>query len=249
MSRTTPLLITLACLGAARPAYAHFKLTTPANWTAQQTDGSPQKTGPCGNEGSPSDAGAVTEYKVGATISIAIDETVFHQGHYRVSLAADQASLPKDPDSNVVPTTPGAQNCASLAINPAPALPLLADGLLVHSTAFRTPQTMQVTLPAGMLCDHCVLQVVEFMAGGHGAPCFYHHCANIKITTNGPAPGTPGTGSGTDAGTDTEVPSSSGGCNVGAQGVAGAAPLFALVTALVLSRRRSQARRGVARSR
>ena len=54
----------------------------------------------------------------------------------------------------------GSDACGSLPIVANPALPLLADGLLVHTAAFTAPQTTHVTLPAGILCDHCVLQVV-----------------------------------------------------------------------------------------
>jgi hypothetical protein len=58
-----------------------------------------------------------------------------------------------------------------------------------------------------MTCDHCVLQIVEFMAN-HGAPCFYHHCANIKISVNGADAGPPG---GDDAGTG-QTGGTGGGC-------------------------------------
>jgi len=236
------LLVVLLCPAVA---HAHFKLNAPANWTAQITDGTPQKMPPCGNEGSPADTGPLTEYKMGDTITISIDETVPHPGHYRVSLAADQASLPADPSAQVMPI--GGKTCDSLPINPAPTLPLIADGLLVHTDLNRRgPQTMQVKLPDGMLCDHCVLQVVEFM-GNHGTPCFYHHCANIKISATGPTGGT-GSGSMTGGGgtggggEDAGVGSSPGGvsssgCAVGGQDVAGAA-LLALTLGFVITRRR-----------
>jgi hypothetical protein len=37
-------------------------------------------------------------------------------------------------------------------------------------------------------CDHCTLQVIEFMSQ-HGAPCFYHHCADISIKAGKPPTG------------------------------------------------------------
>ena len=228
MTRAARLLITFGCLGAAAPAYAHFKLLQPAAWAVQAGDGSPQKTGPCGNESSPVPTNAVTEYRTGDTISIQIDERVAHPGHYRVSLAADQASLPKDP--TVTPTSDDA--CGSLPIVTNPTLPLLADGLLVHTSAFSSPQTAQVTLPSGMTCDHCVLQVVEYMSS-HGAPCFYHHCANIKITTNGPDAG-PQIPSG-DAGTNS-ASGAGGGCSSGDEVPSGSALLVLAVAACMLRR-------------
>jgi hypothetical protein len=35
-------------------------------------------------------------------------------------------------------------------------------------------------LPTDVTCTRCTLQVLEFMTA-HGAPCFYHHCADISI--------------------------------------------------------------------
>jgi len=230
------LSIVVACMTAAVPAYAHFRLTGPANWTTLTEDGSPQKTAPCGNEGKPAENGPVTEYKVGSTIDIAFEETVFHAGHYRVSIAPDQASLPADPNAAVKPDSKSA--CGSLAITANPVMPLIADGLLVHTAQFAGPQTMSVTLPAGMTCDKCVLQVVEFMSN-HGAPCFYHHCANIKISTTGPVAGGPAdAGVGGDAGTGG---GGGGGCGVTGQDVSGVTLLAALV-GLVLARRRRASR-------
>jgi len=254
--------IAIACAGvlAASPAYAHFKLATPTNWTTMSTDGTPQKVQPCGNEGEPPASSPVTEYTAGQTIDITFDETKFHSGHYRVSLAADQASLPHDPDGDVVP---GPSECGSLAINPSPTLPLLADGLLVHTKPFVGTQTMQVTLPAGMTCDHCVLQVVQFMSQ-HAAPCFYHHCAYVKITaasggidagpggggidagtggggidggTGGGLDAGPVAGGGDDAGVSGGGSSGGGGCSIAGKDVTGAA-LLALTVGLVLARRR-----------
>jgi MYXO-CTERM domain-containing protein len=230
MRRATKLTLVLACLTAASPAYAHFNLMKPTSWANQDVDGNPQKAGPCGNEGAV-ESGIVNEYKVGETIDITIKETTTHPGHYRVSLAKDQASLPDDPDSAVVP---GTTECGSLAISSAPVLPLLADGLLVHTKAFAGPQTAKVALPAGMTCDHCVLQVVEFMAN-HGAPCFYHHCANIKITANGADAGVPGTGVDGGSGVD---PATGGGCHTAGNG--SSAVIALLVGVLALRRRRRQ---------
>jgi hypothetical protein len=236
-------LVLAALLFAASPAYAHFKMNTPANWTAQVTDGSPQKMPPCGNEGAPSDTGPVTEYKMGDTITIAIDETVPHPGHYRVSLAPDQASLPRDPDADVKPDSKS--QCGSLEIDPTPTMPLIADGLLIKAAGRTGPQTMQVKLPDGMTCDHCVLQVVEFMSN-HGAPCFYHHCANVKVSVGGPVGGgTPDAGTtapGVDGGSDdgNGAGSTGGGCAIGGQDLAGAT-LLAVVLGFVVTRRRRRA--------
>jgi MYXO-CTERM domain-containing protein len=113
-------------------------------------------------------------------LTLTINETIFHPGHYRIAIANDIASLPADPPVTATSSTP----CGSTVIDPAPALPLLADGVFVHTAAFSAPQTMQIPLPAGFTCDHCVLQVVEFMSN-HGlnnpGGCFYHHCAIVNV--------------------------------------------------------------------
>ncbi len=249
--KRTHLSIVLACLATASPAYAHFHLTAPANWTTQTPAGNPQKVPPCGNDSSPEDNGPITEYKAGATIDVTITETTFHPGHYRVSLADDQSKLPPDPDGDVVADRQSP--CGSLAINPNPTLPLLADGLLVHTARFAAPQTMKVTLPAGKTCDSCVLQIVEFMAN-HDASCFYHHCAKIKITTDGPVGGGGGAaGVGTeggvggggadagvgggDAGAGGGGGDGGGGCSIGGAGITGGT-LLLLGVGLLLARRR-----------
>src|SRR5260221_10138269 len=77
----------LAVLGAPGRAAAHFVLKTPANWLMQDSSGGPQKLGPCGNEGPDSPSNAVTPYQPGGSVTIQLDETVFHPGHYRVALA------------------------------------------------------------------------------------------------------------------------------------------------------------------
>jgi uncharacterized protein (TIGR03382 family) len=239
MKRVSKVSIVLACFGVAAlavpVAYAHFNLMQPTNWLVQNATGDPQKTPPCGNEGT-NQTNAVTTYKVGGTVAITINETVFHPGHYRVSLAASQAALPPDPQLT---------DCNSLPITQNPTLPLLADGLLVHTTAFTAPQTVQVSLPAGMTCDHCVLQIQEFMQS-HPVPCFYHHCATINITQDG----TPPPPAATDAGVNGDAATggnggnpgtggtTGGGCDAGGHGSSGAAGLVFAV-ALALSRRRS----------
>jgi len=63
---------------------------------------------------------------------------------------------------------------------------VLVDGALEHTEAFQGTQIIQVTLPSDVTCTRCTLQVLEFMTS-HGAPCFYHHCADISIGMGGGA--------------------------------------------------------------
>ena len=183
-------------------AHAHFRLTAPAAAYNQNGQGDPQKSAPCGQADNmlqpPGPAAVasnmVTAFTAGQTITISFSETIYHPGHYRVALSTNgMTGLPADP-----PVTAGTMACGTTTIQNPPVLPVLADGALVHTAAFGAPQEIKVTLPANMTCtSNCVLQVTEFMSA-HGAPCFYHHCANITIaaatTGTGGAGGAAGAG-------------------------------------------------------
>jgi MYXO-CTERM domain-containing protein len=173
----------LAVIAAPRVADAHFVLEDPPSWMSQDALGLPQKLGPCGDELDGTDAATptatVTTVQEGQTITVTIHEVIFHPGHYRISLAESRADLPAEPVVTV-----GSTPCGSAPIQSPPVLPVLADGVFVHTTAFTTPQSVQIKLPEGVTCTHCTLQVIEFMAdhplnvpGG----CFYHHCADLAI--------------------------------------------------------------------
>jgi hypothetical protein len=162
-------------LGSA-PAQAHFALQAPACWMSQNAVGVPLKMAPCGNEGGGTPTGLVTTYQEGQMITVTINETVFHPGHYRVTLSTtDQTGLPAEP----VPTA----NCGAVTVENPPVFPVLADGLFTHTTAFTAPQTVQIKLPDNVTCTHCVLQVLQFMENQPPNPtgCFYHHCSDIVI--------------------------------------------------------------------
>lgn len=220
-------LLATAVLLASSPALAHFALVSPPAAFQQDAYGSPQKSAPCG-QADPGDPAVptnqVTQLMTGQMVEIEIDETIFHPGHYRVSLAENMNMLPADP-----PVTPGATDCGSTAIEPNPTMPLLADGLLVHTSRFATNQTMQVQLPAGYRCTNCVLQVTEFMSA-HDAPCYYHHCAIVTISDD---PMNPPMG---DAGT-MPMPTDEGGC-CSTSREPGASALLALIVVGLLLRRR-----------
>src|SRR5688572_555889 len=196
--------VAIGAMGVLAPASAraHFRLTAPAAAYNQSSTGDPQKSAPCGqadNQLTPPGMAAVatnmvTPFTAGQTITITLTEPIFHPGHYRVALSTNgMAGLPADP-----PVTAGGQPssaCGTTQIQSPPVLPVLADGMLVHTTMFSGAQQFQVTLPPNVTCtSNCVLQVIEFMSN-HAAPCFYHHCANITI-----APATTGTGGAGGAG-------------------------------------------------
>ncbi|HUJ58649.1 MAG TPA: SCE4755 family polysaccharide monooxygenase-like protein [Kofleriaceae bacterium] len=229
--RAPYLLAGILVLALGSDARAHFALDAPPAYSMQDSLGLPEKSAPCGqaDPGTPVvPTNVVTSFHAGDTITVTIDEKIFHPGHYRVALATAQAGLPADP---VV--TAGDTPCGTAQIEDSSTPGVLVDNMLPHTTAFSAPQSFQVTLPAGMTCDNCTLQVIEFMSD-HGlnnpGGCFYHHCAQVTILPPG-AP-LPDAGAGADAGTSPKK--SSGGCAVG--GSAGA--LLALAGLAVAVRRR-----------
>jgi len=214
---------------APATAGAHFVLQAPANWAEQDIQGQPQKTAPCGQadpEVTAVPTNAVTSFTAGQTITVTIDETTFHPGHYRVLLSTTgPAGLPADP----IATEPG--TCVGLAIQDRPVLPVLADGMLQHTDPFVGPQSFPVKLPDGVTCTNCTLQVLEFMqadVGGNGF-CYYHHCANVSIAT-----------ATTDAGGDGGGGGEGGGCACAVTSDrASFAPLLVLLAIAGLRRRRA----------
>ena len=192
MKRVVQFILLIGVLAMlAQSASAHFKLLEPASWLVESDRGDPQKAGPCG--GSNTDWGKpsyiVTKATGGQKLHIKLQETVYHPGHYRVSLAVNSPTeLPFDPQVATKDSERGPQSVSATILNPPP-IPVLADGLFVHST--RPTGTMplfetDVQLP-NIDCKKCTLQVVQFMAehafnnpGGYT----YHHCAELQITAD-----------------------------------------------------------------
>jgi len=192
------LAATFFCHGAAQ---AHFVLQAPPASLQQSGLGDPQKAPPCGDDGTAVATDIVTAFQGGDTITITIDETVYHPGHYRIALAInDPSELPEPP-----PVTRGDQACGTAPIMDPPVFPVLADGVFVHTAPFAEPQSIDITLPDDVSCTNCTLQVIQFMSEhGLNVPggCFYHHCATISIeaTVADGSTTTPSDDSGTSAG-------------------------------------------------
>jgi hypothetical protein len=180
---------------AAQTSWAHFKLLSPTSWLVEDNRGDPQKSGPCG--GSNTDWGkpsyAVTKVAGGQNIHIKVQETIYHPGHYRVALAVNSPTeLPPDPKVTTRDTEKGPWSVSAAILDP-PQIPVLADGLFVHST--RPAGEMKaweadIRLP-NINCKKCSLQIVQFMADhGFNNPggYTYHHCADIQITADSAKP-------------------------------------------------------------
>ncbi|HEY1955247.1 MAG TPA: SCE4755 family polysaccharide monooxygenase-like protein [Polyangiaceae bacterium] len=235
----------------ARSSDAHFELVAPASWMSQDPVGSPQKLGPCGDELDGTDAatpsGIVTAYKVGDTITITIDEKVFHPGHYRVALGMNgPGDLPAEPAVDAGASFP----CGSAVIENPPVFPVIADDVFDHTQPFTSPQTTTVTLPPNVSCDHCTLQVIEFMSD-HGlnnpGGCFYHHCADISVGSDGGTPPPPQDASApkdaSPIGAEPESPATGCSCNLAPRTTGSGLYALLLVTGLFCGFRASRRRK------
>ena len=133
---------------------------------------------------------AVGKVQGNSKLHVKLMETVFHPGHYRISLAVNsRAELPADPEVVTRDSERGPWS-VSAAIDKAPKSPVLADGLFVHTTKPTDPFETDITLP-NITCSKCTLQIVQFMAehgynkdGGY----YYHHCADLQITADPKVP-------------------------------------------------------------
>jgi hypothetical protein len=174
-------------------AAGHFKLLEPASRLVEDQRGDPQKLGPCGGTsaaaGTPT--GIVNSAVGGSKLHIKVQETIYHPGFYRVSLAVKALDeLPADPVAVTRDTEKGPWSISG-AIQSNPQMPVLADGLNSHRTrpAAGTqlpPFETDVQLP-NINCEKCTLQIVQFMED-HGynkdGGYTYHHCADVKITAD-----------------------------------------------------------------
>lgn len=186
--------LVLAAVSAVLPVvtHAHFKLVEPASWLIEDDRGDPQKAGPCG--GTNADYGkpsyAVTQATGGSRLHIKVLETIYHPGHYRVALAVNSpAELPVDPKATTMDSDRGPRSVSAEIQNPVQ-MPVLADGLFVHTAKVDGPLETDVTLP-NISCRRCTLQIIQFMAehGVNNPGMFsYHHCAAVQITPDSKKP-------------------------------------------------------------
>jgi hypothetical protein len=179
------LMMTLGL--AAMDVQAHFMLVSPASWIEQDEQGDPQKMAPCG--GTLADGGtrtgAVTDVQGGSMLPLAIIETVFHPGHYRVALARRINLLPDDPVAVMKETEKGPRSDHG-EIDPNPKPPVLVDGLWKNQERRTGPIETEIKIP-NIDCEGCILQVIQFMEGHPGVReggFSYHHCAVMNITAD-----------------------------------------------------------------
>lgn len=230
-----PKLIALACLitlAGASSAHAHFKLLSPDSWLKEDSAGGPQKGSPCGpgNTGLLGDdvtpiptSGAITEVHAGDTITVKLQETVYHPGYFRIALAEKR-------DDFTIPPVDDPSSCAfDLEKVPTGAHDnVLADGLFkVEAASGSNRMLMQDVKLPDKACDKCTLQVVQVMLNHGLNSCYYYHCADLKILPAGssPAAGSGGAesaaGMGSSAGAGASAGSSTAGSIATPSGMAG----------------------------
>lgn len=153
-------------------ALGHIKLSAPPSTLVQDTTGGPQKTAPCGGNGTATNA--VTTVEAGQPLEVRWTETIGHPGHFRIGIA-------RSPSDFVTPTAVVMNNdCKSAPIESSPQYPTLVDGLLAHTNSPSNVQrSATVTVPM-MSCENCTLQLLQFMSN-HTPGCFYFQCATLRI--------------------------------------------------------------------
>lgn len=156
---TGPGLVAIVTMGAR--AEAHIDLQEPA---PRYVDGyAGQKTGPCG-AGTPSNV--VTEWTAGEEVTLVWEETINHNGHYRIALDPTGTDNFTDPDP--------------------PGNTLVAGNVLafVDDTSSVAGNEVSYTLTVpDYSCDPCTLQVIQYMQ--NSAEPFYYFCADVKIAGSG----------------------------------------------------------------
>jgi uncharacterized membrane protein YgcG len=227
------------------------------------TYGDPQKVAPCGVDSTITytPTNTVTTFAPGQTITLQWQETIAHDGWFRIALSynnrtdlVDPATDPASPQSNALAFSKDA------SIESPPVAPVLVDGLYPHTAAsITTPKmyTYDLKLP-DTPCTKCTLQLIQFMnnhpynmPGGY----FYHHCADIAIVAGadggngGSSGGSSGAGASSGSGGSVDADASSapagggsgGGCTVSGRrpsGAVGLGSLIAVAAFLGMARRR-----------
>ena len=222
-------------------AQAHFMLNSPTSWWTQTSDGSPQKSAPCGNEATTGTSASkvVTNFQPGQTIPVQVTSTVAHPGWWRISLkqgATSTQTATGMPDPPALGAAGSAQQCTPAFMdNPvwSPTQPVIADKLGIPTNMPTSTTTLQsgtktfnVTIPSNASCTSaspCTLQVLMFMTDHSQPTCNYHHCADITVQANSTG-GTGGSGAGGRGGaggTGAGGRGGAGGSNAGANGRGG----------------------------
>jgi len=193
-------VLTTAVIIGAGPAQAHARLVSPVPRTNDDDLKDGAGGAPCG--GRARNPNAIATYTMGQTVTVRWEETINHAGCFTLKLS--QAN-----DQNFI-----------MLANPP------------HSTTGAVPRQYQatITLPAGMTCTACTLQLIQVMSTTVPCPITntpvgdsYYSCADVVIVA--PDAGTGGTagGSGGTAGGMGAAGGAAGGMSAAAGGMEAAA--------------------------
>jgi hypothetical protein len=216
------LALAALAFSASPSAHAHITLMNPPSWVVEGERGDPQKSGPCGDDGSAGvqKTGIVTKFTAGQTITVMWKETVPHDGHFRISLTkpGEDRSVLVDPPVMTESGDGKTGNSISAETVPNGTGNVLMDNLFPRenvTAAAPDPFMQDITLP-NEPCEKCTLQVVQFMAK-HLPGYFYHHCADIEIVAkdNAGAVGAVGAAGSASMGTGGSSSTGAGGSGAG----------------------------------
>ncbi|RYG63796.1 hypothetical protein EON77_20525, partial [bacterium] len=180
--------------GTEHEAAAHARLTDPKPRTP---DDAIKTNAPCGAVARTEPSRAYTE---GAEVEIAWDETIDHAGCFVLTLLDDKET-------------------------PYVVMKTIVDegGTVIPSRETGTPYTTKLTLPEGVTCDKCTIQLRQVMSGT--ATCdpstfgasTYFSCADVRISSadGGAPPPFDGPPVASDAGTDAPSGGGTGGGGTG----------------------------------
>ena len=130
-------------------------------------------------------ARAITAVTGGSKLKIVVNESIFHPGHYRISLARRRNALPLDPAVTMYQTERGLRS-QSAFIMTTPMPPIIVDGLWPHTEKNEANWETEITVP-NITCEGCQLQVIQVMLehpGVREGGFSYHHCAVLNITAD-----------------------------------------------------------------
>jgi MYXO-CTERM domain-containing protein len=237
------LILVAATIAVPAVASAHIHMTSPSGRTTEQ------KIRHCGLAGSP--RANVSTFPPGATITVTWQETIQHDGWFRIAFQHDGDEF-QIPPGEAGPCSGGGacrfpQTDYTGMTDPVSGSLIIADRIADGTLSF------DVTLP-NVECTNCTLQLTQFMTSGHGdygedlgeSDDIYFQCADLILSASaadaapGPTPDADPGNPQPDAGGNNND-GASGGCRVGG-GSSGILTVLAMV-GLLRRRRPRSARR------
>jgi uncharacterized protein (TIGR03382 family) len=218
----------LALIGWLPLAQAHIDLVWPSDMF-NNSEG--QKSGPCGPSGTPTPEDKMYYFAPGASVTVRVNETISHPGHFRVAISDDVNDF----------VNPAAVDDFNNTAH------VIADNIL-PDRSLGGIHDFSVTMPA-QACDGCVMQVIQLMTDKppyeQNGNDLYYRCANVTVVDNPPDnPDTPDTvgQNGNNNNNDGGGGDDGGGCNSSGRGTGSGIAFLVLLAGAALLARRPQLR-------